>query len=78
MCHFGNRVLISCHVSRPRIVNCGKSRLCYGNALRSFGVCGGFLSADWAKITVQGGVGGVQNDVAIRAILQVFLDFAFD
>jgi hypothetical protein len=37
--------------------------------LRGFGVCGGFLGADWTKITVQGGVGGVQNDVAIRATL---------
>ena len=47
------------------------------NALRSFGVCG-FLGADRAKITVQGGVGSVQNDVAVRAILKVFLDFAFN
>jgi hypothetical protein len=39
------------------------------NALRGFGVGGRFLGADWAKITVQGGVGSVQNDVAIRAIL---------
>jgi len=48
------------------------------NALRGFGVCVGFLGTDRAKITVQGGVGSVQNDVAIWAILQVFLDFAFN
>jgi hypothetical protein len=78
MCHFGDRVLISYYNSRPLIVIGGISGICFGNALRSFGVCGGFLSADWAKITVQGGVGGVQNDMAIRAILQVFLDFAFN
>jgi len=48
------------------------------NALRGFCVCGSFLGAGKAKITVQGGVGGVQNDVTIRAIPQVFLDFAFN
>jgi hypothetical protein len=50
----------------------------YFEILSGFCVCGGFIGSDGPEITLQRGVGGVQNDVTIRAIPQVFLDLAFD
>ncbi len=55
----------------------GKARFVF-EALGGFYVCWGFFRAERPEITVQCSVGGVQNDVTIRAIPQVLLDLTFD
>lgn len=45
--------------------------------LGDFYACGGFVGANRPEIAVERSGGGVQNNVAIRAISEVLLDFAF-
>jgi hypothetical protein len=46
----------------------GESDACF-KILGGFDVCGGYFRADGPKIAVQCAVGGVQNEMAVGAIL---------